>query len=193
MGQLQHLRPSEGRAWCQEKCLNEELRTSNYDTDNFNLPSNWIWIPPMADRTTTPTKSMELWFRRPDYQACIEHDRLRLNEALETSNMLRIRGTRRKHRNDEWTEIVLLNIIVAPFTLFFLTVENNEQTTRLPIDKTEMRNIFVLATYGLGGALEGDTLPPLSFPTSSTKGRPREKESPRHQPPAGQNDQQKSS
>ena len=133
-----------------EKCLNEELRMSNYD--NFNLPSNWIWIPPITSRTTTPTKSMELWFRRPDYQACIEHDRLRLTEALETSNTLRIRDRWRTYRNDEWIDNVLLCITVAPFTRSFLTIENKEQTARLPMDQTELTT-FVVATYGLGGAL----------------------------------------
>ena len=40
-----------------------------------------------------------------------------------------------------------MNLTVAPFTRLFPMIVNNEQTTMLPMDKTELTNIFVVATY----------------------------------------------
>ena len=72
---------------------------------------------------------------------------------------------------------VLLNLTTAPFTRFFLKIVNDEPTTTEPGDPTVFTNKIAIATYGLGAALEGDVLPTLCFPTSSTKGKPRDKES----------------
>ena len=124
--------------------------------------------PPMANRTTAPVKSMDGWYKRPDYQTCIEHDRLRLNEALKACNMMRVRGRWGHDRNDKWAVYVVLNLTTAPFTRLFLTIVSDEPTTRQPGDPTVVPNKIAIATYGLGAALEGDLLPPLCFPTSST-------------------------
>ena len=72
---------------------------------------------------------------------------------------------------------MLLNLTTAPFTRFFLKIVNGEPTTREPGYPTVFINKIVVATYGLGAALEGDVLPPLCFPTSLTKGKPRDRES----------------
>ena len=91
--------------------------------------------------------------------------------------MMRVRGSWRNHRDDSWTRNVLLNLTTAPFTRFFLMIVNNEPTTREPSDPTIFIDKIVIATYGLGAALEGELLPPRCFPTSSIKGKPRDKES----------------
>ena len=64
---------------------------------------------------------------------------------------------------------MLLNLTTAPFTRLF-KVGNDEPTTREPGYPTVFTNKIVIATYGLGAALEGDVLPPLCFQ------RPRRRE-----------------
>ena len=163
----------------QESRLNEELRLACASTTNpnFKLPENKIWVPPVADRTTAPVKAMGGWYKRRDFHNCIEHDRLRLIEAVKPHIMMRIRGRWREHECFAWTPDVLLNLTTAPFSRLYLNIVNEERTTMQPGDPTMFTNVIVLATYGLGAALEGDVLPPLCFPTSSTKGKPRDKES----------------
>ena len=58
-----------------------------------------------------------------------------------------------------------------------MKIPNEEPQTKQPGDPTLFTNVIVLATYGLGAALDGDVLPPLCFPTSSTRGKPRDNES----------------
>ena len=163
----------------QEAKLNMDLRIACADlnAENLKLPENDLWVRPVANRTTAPVPAMDTWYKRVDYQCCIEKDRLRLHEAVKPQNMMRIRGRWRRSPQDYWTPDVLLNLTTAPFTRLFLKIPNEEPQTTQPGDPTLFTNVIVLATYGLGAALDGDVLPPLCFPTSSTRGKPRDNES----------------
>ena len=65
----------------------------------------------------------------------------------------------------------------SPLHEVSLKVVNYHPTITMPDDQNKLKTVLVLATYGIGAALEGDMLLPLSFPTNSTNGKPREKES----------------
>ena len=46
----------------------------------------------MANRTTAPVEAMDGWYKRPNYQTCIEYDRKRLIGSLKGNTMMRVRG-----------------------------------------------------------------------------------------------------
>lgn len=52
---------------------------------------------------------------------------------------------------------------------------NSHPQITMPAHQKKLKTVLVLATYGIGAALEGDMLPPLSFPMNSTKGKPGDK------------------
>ena len=68
----------------QEANLNMDLRTACADlnAENLKLPESELWVRPVANRTTAPVPAMDSWYKRADYQCCIEKDRLRLHEAV---------------------------------------------------------------------------------------------------------------
>ena len=99
----------------EEHKLNLDLRAACADLDavNLKLPETNLWVRPAANRTTAPVPAMNSWYKRTDYQTCVEKDRLRLQEAIKPHNTMRIRGKWRQSRHDCWTKDVLLNLTTA--------------------------------------------------------------------------------
>ena len=178
---LEYLQPP--RKWLEEReqehMVNEELvRQARYTHDGqMVMPKCKIFIKPMDSRTSYITPQMEKWFKLTcvDQMRSVEKDRMRLQQALKPENMVGFVGKWRDNPNDELRPVVLY-LTIAPFTRHFLYIPNLCKEVMLQ-DGKKLETVTLLAMFGLGAARAGEVLPPMSFPTNSTRGKPRTVES----------------